>query len=128
MDEAVASWKSEGVHDESMMVNEQAPDGLLIQGEYRNQIVDMYGEPHYAIFFYSTVQKQMREALATASATVYDLRAYLLLRYYMSPESHDDWLMLLEQYPNHVLEVSVYDTFLGDSPRQNALVWEIRKY
>lgn len=128
MDEAVACWRRFRVPDELMMVNEQAPDGLLIQGEYRNSVVEIDNQAHCAIFYYSTVRKQMREALTEASETTCDLRANLLLRHYMSPASYDDWQMLLGQYPNHVLEVSVYDTFLGDCPRRNALVWEIRKY
>jgi len=46
----------------------------------------------------------------------------------MTPSSHDDWNELLERYPGHVLEVSIYDRCLGDLPNRNSLVWEVRKY
>jgi len=56
------------------------------------------------------------------------LRSDLLLKLAMTPASHEDWNLLLERYPGHVLEVSVYDRCLGDTPGRNALVWEVREY
>jgi hypothetical protein len=54
--------------------------------------------------------------------------ASLLIREAMTPSSYDDWLMLIDRYPGHVLEVSIYDRCLGDVPGRNALVWEVRRY
>jgi hypothetical protein len=128
LDAALLNWKLSGVSDEAIMVNEQAPDCLLIQGEYRNEVLVIDGETHHGLFFHSRAHKQMREALVDGAAMAYDHQADLMLRHLMSPSSYDDWLMLIEQYPDHVLEVSVYDMFVGDQPNRNALVWEIRKY
>ena len=70
----------------------------------------------------------MRDAPATAPETAQRLRSDLLLKLAMTPASHDDWNLLLGQYPGHVLEVSIYDRCLGDTPGRNALVWEVRRY
>jgi hypothetical protein len=47
----------------------------------------------------------------------------------MTPSSWADFEALLELYPSHVLEVSVYaGTTVGDVPGRNAVVWEVRRY
>jgi hypothetical protein len=51
-----------------------------------------------------------------------------MLKATMTPASHDDWLLLIDKYPKHVIEVSIYDCCLGDMPGRNALVWEVRRY
>jgi hypothetical protein len=70
----------------------------------------------------------MRDALGIDTQIAQGLRADLLIREAMTPASYDDWQILLERYPGHVFEVSIYDRCLGDCPNRNALVWEIRRY
>ena len=70
----------------------------------------------------------MRDALSAAPEVAHRLRSDLLLEAAMTPASHEDWRRLLERHPGHVLEVSVYDRCLGDTPGRNALVWEVRMY
>ena len=36
--------------------------------------------------------------------------------------------MIVDKYPDHLLEVAVYNCCLDDLPNRNALVWEVRKY
>lgn len=104
-----------------MMVNEAAPDqDVILQGEYDNAL--------WGCFRYSTARFHMRDALREASQETYGLRSDMLLRGAMTPSSYEDWRVLLDQYPKHVLEVSVYDRCLGDTPGRNALVWEVRRY
>jgi hypothetical protein len=62
------------------------------------------------------------------SEGIFGLRAAIMLRAAMTPSSYEDWRVLLDQYPGHVLEVSVYDRCIGDTPGRNALVWEVRRY
>jgi len=35
---------------------------------------------------------------------------------------------LLDLYPDHVIEFSAAEVFVGDRPGRNAVVWEVRKY
>jgi hypothetical protein len=115
---------------EQIMVNEMAPDSdLIMQGEYLNGICqDEEGFALWGYFFYSTVKHHMRDALRIRPEHTYGLRADVLLRRAMTDASYEDWRVLLDQYPEHVLEVSIYDRCLGDIPGRNALVWEVRRY
>lgn len=126
---AVAGWRSLGISRDNIMVNEAAPDEkVILQGEYRNSICVVGEEIFWGAFHYSRAQVQMRDALLAAPESSRSLRSDLLLRIAMTPSSYDDWLLLLARYPDHVLEVSVYDCCLGDCPGRNALIWEVRKY
>jgi len=117
----LARWDIEGVSRDNVMINESAPDNaVILQGEYDNEL--------WGTFRYSTAQLKMRDALRKASQETYGLRSDMLLRGAMTPSSYEDWRVLLDQYPKHILEVSIYDRCLGDIPDRNALVWEIRKY
>ena len=129
VDFIVEGWLALGIKLDSIMVNEAAPDGdVILQGEYLNDIYEIGGEVGWGYFKYSRARAQMRDALAAAPEVAHRLRSDQLLKLAMTPASHDDWKLLLERYPGHVLEVSIYDRCLGDTPGRNALVWEIRKY
>lgn len=51
-----------------------------------------------------------------------------LLRCILNDNSHDDLMVLLEEYPDHVIELSALDVCFGTCPDRNAVVWEVRKY
>jgi hypothetical protein len=123
-------WIFIGVPSELITIDEAAPrKSAVLQGEYLNDVVvDGDGTCRWGLLHYSRARVQMRDALGAAPEEASGLRADLLLREAMSPASHDDWRLLLERYPGHVLEVSVYERCLGDCPGRNALVWEVRKY
>jgi hypothetical protein len=112
-----------GVSAESIMVNEMAPPCEVLQGEYLNDPGLCWG-----YFLYSRERARMRDALRIASSVSQGLRSDLMLREAMTPSSYEDWRALLDQYPDHVLEVSIFDRCLGDIPGRNALVWEVRRY
>jgi hypothetical protein len=126
----VDTWLALDIPLDRIMVNEAAPDDdVILQGEYLNDIYAVVdGEAGWGYFRYSRARAQMRDALAASPDVAHRLRSDLLLKLAMTPASHDDWNLLLGQYPGHVLEVSVYDRCLGDTPGRNALVWEVRKY
>jgi hypothetical protein len=127
--EAVAQrWLSQGHPSDRIMVNEAAPEQMvLLQGEYLNDI-HLGGSAYWGYFKYSREKAQMRDALMTASEVAQGLRSDLMLRLAMTPSSYDDWLLLLDRYHGHVFEVSIYERCLGDIPGRNALVWEVRRY
>ncbi len=111
--------------DDAIMVNEMAPNHFVrLQGEYANEIL----AGHAGYFFHSRLAGVMPAALRVCGAHAFGLAADLMIREAMAPASYEDWRMLLDQYPNHVLEVSIFDRCLGDIPGRNALVWEVRRY
>jgi hypothetical protein len=124
-----ARWIEDGIPSENIMVNEEAPDRqVILQGEYLNDIYGAGDDACWSYFRYSTVAAHMRSALANRASESRGLRADLMLTASMTSASHDDWLLLIDKYPKHVFEVSIYDCCLGDMPGRNALVWEVRRY
>jgi hypothetical protein len=119
-------WKRVSLDD--IRLSEMADGPRVLQGEYLNDVYIQDGEPHHCYFLGTFESGPMPLALEKSSFTTYGLRADLLLRHYMTPASYEDWQGLLLQYPGHVLEVSVWDSCLGDLTNRNAIVWEIRRY
>ena len=130
VESVVQEWLASGVVTlDQIMVNEAAPDhDVILQGYYLNDIYMLDGGIGWGYFDYSRKRSQMRDALASAPEVAQRLRADLLLRLAMTPSSYGDWERLIERYPRHVLEVSIYDRCLGDIPGRNSLVWEVRRY
>lgn len=128
LDEVSALVKS-GVDPGNIVVGEMAPNDLvLLQGEYRNGPYLSGGEGVCGELLYSWVQRPMREALAAQRLTATGLAATDLLQRVMTPSSYSDWEVLLEKYPDHVLEVSTYRRSIGNTPWRNTIVWEVRRY
>lgn len=117
----LTSWQ--GVPADNLTLDEMAPSArTLVQGEYLNDAL----WPGY--FLHSREPLPMRRALRKSSETSEGMRTDMILRGAMTCASWEDWQELLTLYPGHVLEVSVYDCPVGDLPRRNALVWEVRRY
>jgi hypothetical protein len=125
----IADWSLLGIPTDRIMLNEAMPKNeVVLQGEYLNDIFVMEDRPVWSYLYYSKEPLHMRDALKAVPETAYNLRADLLLRMAMTPSSYEDWLVLLDKYPAHVLEFSVFSHCVGDTPGRNAVVWEVRKY
>ena len=105
---------------ECIRLAEMANGRRILQGQYAN---DFTGE-----FLHTFETGPMPEALAKSHAYTFGLRSKLLLQAHMTPSSYADLEVLLEQYPDHVFELSVWASCLGDTPGRNAIIWEVRKY
>jgi hypothetical protein len=117
----IYEWTQKGADKNLIIFNESAPDKkLLIQGEI------MHGAHGYYLF-YSTEKKKMREALKTGRHA-YGLAAVQLIKMHIDPQSFNDLLVLLELFPEHVVEFSTYSIDLGNIPGRNTVIWEVRKY
>ena len=79
------------------------------------------------VLFYSAVQKPMRDSLKEGGREAKGLTAKLILQYYMNQRSYDWTMLLLDRYPDHVIEFTVVDRCWGTVPGFNALWWEIRR-
>ena len=122
-------WETyHGIPQECIRLSEMA-DGLrILQGEYLNDVCTTEGETQHGVFLYTRESGPMPLALKASRATTFGLRADLMIRAAMTPSSYSDWQELLNRYPGHVLEVSIWESCLGDCPGRNAVIWEIRRY
>ena len=69
-----------------------------------------------------------RKLMPTNAKTYSGITARSLLSATLNENSHDDLRILLEQYPDHVIEFSALDRCFGTVPGRNAVVWEVRRY
>lgn len=97
-----------------------------IQGELYNGVYDAEGTLYP--FYYSRAKHPMRQALQVAGRHTFGHRSLRLLEQAMTPSSWADFEVILERYSDHVIEVSVFRSPLGDLPGRNAIVWEVRRY
>lgn len=78
--------------------------------------------------YYSTVQKPMRDSLKEGGREAKGVTVQFILKHYMNQRSYDWTMMLLDRYPDHVVEFTVVDRCWGTVPGYNTLWWEVRKY
>jgi hypothetical protein len=123
VDEVIAELVAEGADRSRIMVNEAAPDThVIFNGELWT------GADPMDALLYSTVRAHMRPALAAEQLRVSGLQSRMILRGLMTPSSYEDLQVLIEQYPDHAIELSIFSICVGDIPGRNALVWEVRQY
>lgn len=111
-----------GCDPSSLYISAMAPtQRTMIQGE-------LMQTPKGLEFFYSPLALPMREALNKSFFRTFGVGAIVLCKFYMNPVSFD-WLhILLERYPGHVIEFSVYSVEWGTLPGYNTVFWEVRNY
>lgn len=100
----------------------------VIQGEIcRSSQCLVYGG--YPLYFLGTeVKKPMREALAEHQ---FEHHGFWAIRYLQSKMRSNSWEWLnhlLDTYPDHVVEFSVYAICWGTVPHYDTVFWEVRKY
>jgi hypothetical protein len=101
--------------------NEPAPDeALTIQGE-------LYENASGWWLAYNQEQVKMTVGMLRP-VHVAGLKAKAILRHYCCPSSFEDLQCLLDLYPDHVIEFSVYRYTLGDVSNRNTIIWEVRRY
>jgi len=117
----VEKWVLEGAEPHRIYLNEsQSDEGLVLQGEVMRST-------QYFSLRYSTLKKKMRDALAQDQKHVDGLQAVLILRSTMDDASWDKLNDLFDQYPDSVIEFSVWDHPIGDLG-WNTVIWEVRDY
>ena len=114
--EALAS----GLTPKDLYISAMAPtEKTLIQGEIL--------QTHEGLnLYYTKVAKPMRDALQEQSDTAVGLRATLMLRHYLCPNSYEWLQVLLDRYTGHVIEFSTYSVNFGTLPHYNTCFWEVR--
>jgi hypothetical protein len=128
VEEQARLWGLQGIPREAIRLGEMV-DGLrVLQGQYLNDIYEIDGEARWGAFLCTFATGAMPIALKENRASYWGLRADLLIQSRMTPSSYADWRELLDRYPKHVLEFSIWESCIGDTPGRNAVVWEVRRY
>lgn len=78
-------------------------------------------------FRYCMLNMPMRPAMEGHSKHTRGLAALDLLQRYCCARGYDCIMMLLDMYPDHVIEFTVFDTPCG-ALNWNTIVWEVRHY
>ncbi len=96
-------------------------DCTMIQGEVMRTPRGLY-------LYFSRVKKPMRASLLEGGQHAFGLYAKMLLQHFMDNNSWE-WLnLLLDRYPDHVVEFTTLSKCWGTEPGFNSLFWEVRKY
>jgi hypothetical protein len=77
---------------------------------------------------YTTVALPMRDALLKETKLARGIIATFLLKHFLCPNSYEWLQVLLDYYPDHVVEFSTYSVNWGTLPGYNTVFWEVRKY
>jgi hypothetical protein len=84
------------------------PTGLMVYGLYGMKPV------------------KWREAMSRYGVHYQGVNTRQLLKGVLNENSYDDLMILLEQYPGHVVEFTALDRCYGTVPHRNAVIWEVR--
>ena len=118
----LSRWEGEGADMSLTRFNESAPDNnLTVQGEF------MEDSEHKYVLSYSTDKVKMRTAMRNPKELLGG-KALHFMQEHLSKESYRNLKRLLLSYPCAVIEFSVYDHYLGDTPENNTVFWEVRNY
>lgn len=110
------------ISPENLYISAMAPTaGTLIQGELMRGVGGLY-------LHYTNVRKPMRDALKEESHHATGLTVKILLETYLNVKSLEWMYALLDRYPDHVIEFSVYNQCWGTDPGFNTVFWEVRQY
>lgn len=117
----VAKW-IEQERQSDWYASAMAPSACtILQGELQDRPEGLY-------LNYNQVAAPMREAFALQSRHSCGIMTRCLLKQHMDPTSYDWVQVLLERYPEHVIEFSCYSKFWGTIPFRNTVIWEVRRY
>lgn len=96
------------------------PSRVLLNAEAR------YIAEHGFTLTYSLERLHMRPAIAKAARHAIGTKAMAIVRHFLDGNSQDDLFGLFERYPDHVIEFTALDKYVGILPRRNTLIWEVR--
>lgn len=69
-----------------------------------------------------------RAEMPTKAKTYQNTAANILLRKHLNPNTLDDLEILLDKYPDAVVELSATESEFGTVLGRNAIIWEVRNY
>jgi len=69
----------------------------------------------------------MRPAMKNPDRAI-GLKAKFILEKYLNSSDYDTIMDLLNIYPDHIIEFTVFDHYVGTIPNRNTIIWEVRRY
>ena len=109
---------------ETHYLGNAAPDGVrLIQGEFYD---GNWADPG-PYFLYSFARTHMVAALRDHPQQAQGERALAIIRHFMDAESWDNFQRLRNDFPDHVIEFTVFGCATGVLGL-NTIFWEVRSY
>ena len=109
----------------NLAFNESMPDDkLVIQGQAWRD------ETGLRLEYCCTPNLKFREAIGNPEnmRQATRLEAAFLLKQHLDPNSYDDLMELLTQYPDAHIEFSAYSINVGVCPNRGTVIWEVRNY
>jgi hypothetical protein len=121
-DKLISSAKENNVNPQTLYLSAMGPeDNKIFQGEVQR---GYWGLDLYC----NNIAKPMREVSLKDWYNRQGIIATLLLKHFLCPNSYEWLQVLLDRYPDHVVEFSTYNTEWGTLPGYNTVFWEVRKY
>lgn len=118
---------STNIDPSNLYISQMCPtEKTVIQGEVAYMNRELFTGSLDLTF--TTIAKPMREAFKELTLHVNGLSAINLLKSYMCYRSYEWLQILLERYPDHVVEFSTFSTRWGTIPGYNTVFWEVRNY
>jgi len=112
---------------DQLVISEDVPDhSRTIQGELLYNCID-----NLFYFKYTFVKDVMGKVFRNNPGDCYEsvgLKTINLLKQYLSYSSYDDIIELMYRFPDHVVEVSVFNRSIGYLKGRNHVIWEVRYY
>ena len=120
-----ARWVAAG---RQFLMDDGVPnDKTVLQGELVRTERGLRG--YLAIRPEGELLPPMRISMARGMHREYSpLQVRLLLEKFMDPASRDDVDLLLDLYPDHVIEFACFEANVGNIPGRNTMIWEVRAY
>lgn len=131
-------WKMRGAEEDRIVII-QSTKGLnaqrFLQGEVTKTVESFVlggddGRHRCAMGYYllwSPIDEVMRKALEAESHVSLGISAYRLMKDAMDEPSWDNLQRLIAEYPDHVIEFSVFNRGVG-SLGHNTIFFEVRRY
>ena len=122
LDKEIETLIKKGIPKEKLKFNQSMPDeAITIQGEITNSI-------NHIDLTYTTIKEPMNIALKKQEFHTNGLKAIIILKHNLSPSSYADLQILLNKYPESVIEFSSYSRPVGNIKGRNTVIWEVRNY
>jgi len=121
-DKNVKEMVEEGMKIEELFFNQSMPnESLTLQGEITLTEKGIY-------LLYTLVKKPMNLGLKEQSLHAFGFKAKAILEHFLSPICLDEVYLLLNFFPDCVIEFSSYSCLIGNLPHRNTVIWEVREY
>ena len=78
--------------------------------------------------FFSTENKFMRAALTSSGTQIFGMKALVTLQTILGHNDFEDLMTLVDGYPDHAVEFSGFNRYVGNIPRRKMIIWEVRQY